>query len=182
MICWEGPARFGCARTPINTVSGCEGGNPLPWPWTSPSGGPIQTHALQPPRPAHPPSSMSYGAPQSTAPGIIQFGLRSIAGTGHATWTSRLPSIHSGHSGRSLSTPSTLFQSGGEREWSTPSLVTTLVIVMVLTHVTVSDLLPEVHVIMFLPLLPFVYCYVCHVLSCDVHVTFINCSPVWYWH
>ena len=55
---------------------------------------------------------------------------------------------------------------------------TTLVIVTVLTHVImtvpthgiVSDLLREVHLIMFLPLLQFIY-YVCHVLSCDVHVT-----------
>ena len=39
--CWEGSAHFGCASTPIDTVSRCEGGNPLPWPWTSPSGGPI---------------------------------------------------------------------------------------------------------------------------------------------
>ena len=36
----------------------------------------------------------------------------------------------------------------------------------------------EVHV-MFLPLLLFVYCYVCHVLSCDVHVTSCcHSSPV----
>ena len=55
--CWEGPARIGCAGTPIDTGSGCKGGNPLPWPWTSPSGGSIQTHAQQSPRPAHSPCS-----------------------------------------------------------------------------------------------------------------------------
>ena len=37
----EAPAHVGSASTPIDTMSRCVGGNPLPWPWTSPSGGPI---------------------------------------------------------------------------------------------------------------------------------------------
>ena len=81
--CWEGPAYGGCASTPINTVSiyvwGWESialalDKSIRWP---------DTHAQQPPRPAHPPSSVLYGAPQGAAPGIIQFGLCNIVVTGH---------------------------------------------------------------------------------------------------